>query len=356
MSQPKAAFPLNLPASIQQTFFTALCCFGLVLPTEGSDKVYPKQGVPATGQITSLSPSKVTIAVRGNDQNYELKDVLKITFDGEPTELERARDQYLNEQYDQALDEIKKLDAASIDNKVIQQEIQFYRWYCEGKLALMGQGEKAAAVRGLLNIVASNRNTHHLYDVGEMLGELHLAMGKPEDAARYFGVLLNAPDADTKAVGVYRLAQVKLSQDDVEEARSRFSQLEKAPASSPEMNRLKTLAEVGLAICDQKAGNYQQAMTKLEQLIEKHPSTDYELFAQIYNAKGACHEQLGQPVQALLSYLKTDLLFFTEAEAHAEALYHLKRLWADYGNPAKAADAGQRLVSRYAASKWANMP
>ncbi|MCR9291639.1 MAG: tetratricopeptide repeat protein [bacterium] len=321
-----------------------------------TDKVYPKQGVPASGTITNISPAKVTISVRGNDQNYELKDVLKITFDGEPNELERARDQYLNEQFDQALEEIKKIDPSSLSGAAIQQDVQFYRWYCEGKLGLMGKGDKNAAIRGLLAIVSQNRNTHHLYEVGEMLGELHLALGKPEDATRYFGVLLSAPDPDTKALGVYRLAQVNLASESFEEARGRFEQLMNAPSSSPEMTRLKSLAEVGLAVCDQKAGKNEEALKKLDQLIQKYPSTDYELFSQIYNAKGACHQQLGQTVPALLSYLKTDLLFFTEAEAHAEALYHLQSLWSEYGNPAKSADARERLVSQYAASKWANLP
>jgi tetratricopeptide (TPR) repeat protein len=312
--------------------------------------------VPATGKITALSPSKVTIAVRGNEQNYDMSDVLKISFDGEPTELERARDQCLNDQYDQALDEIKKLDPSSIENPVLQQEVQFYRWYCEGKLGLEGQGDKEAAIRGLIGIVAKNRNTHHFYDIGELLGELNLALGKPNDAAKYFGVLLNAPDADTKARGVYRLAQVQLYQDEYEAARERFSQLMNAPAASEAMTKLKSLAEVGLAVCDQKAGKNEEALRKLDELIAKYPSTEYDLFAQIYNAKGAIHEQLGQPVQALLSYLKTDLLFFTEAEAHAEALYHLKSLWTEYGDPARAADAGKRLVAQYASSKWANQP
>ena len=89
-------------------------------------------------------------------------------------------------------------------------------------------------------------------------------------------------------------------------------------------------------------------------MVQKHDSTDQALFARINNARGACYQSLNKPEQALLSYLQTDLLFFTDPEAHAEALYFLNRLWPVAGNPARAADAQARLVNRYASSKWAN--
>ena len=322
--------------------------------THAADRVYPKQGVPASGKIESLTPIKVTITVRNNEQTYAINEVLKISFDGEPTSLERARDLCLGDQYDQALEEIKKVAPGSVENPLVRQDVEYYRWYCEGKLGLMGKGDKAAAIKGLLGVVEANRNTHHLFELSELLGELHLAIGQPESATRYYGVLLNAPDNDTKAIGVYRLAQVELSQGNTDQAKTRFSQLVNASASSAEMTRLKSLAEVGLAVCQQLSGDAEGALSKLDALVAKHPSTDHELFARIYNAMGACHQQLEQPVQALLSYLKTDLLFFTEAEAHAEALYHLKNLWTEYGNPAKSADAANRLVTQYASSTWAN--
>jgi hypothetical protein len=61
-------------------------------------------------------------------------------------------------------------------------------------------------------------------------------------------------------------------------------------------------------------------------------------------------------VQALLNYLKTDLLYFTESEAHAEALYHMKKLFPEVGENARAADAGSRLLANYSSSSWANKP
>lgn len=320
------------------------------------DRVTPNQGVAASGKIVKLTPNQVTIEVRGRNQNYDIGDLRKITFDDEPRELDRARESFILEQYDQALEEIKKIDVTAIENPLIRQDVEFYRYYCEGKLSLAGSGDKAAAIKGLIAVGNANRETHHLYALSEMLGELALAVGQPEKARSYFGVLTSAADDDTKAKGVYRLGLVELSEENAEDAKTRFQQLVTAPSNSPEMTRLKSLAEVGSAACDSLLGDAEGALQKLKALVKKSDPANHELFARIYNAMGACYQSQGKSQQALLSYLKTDLLFFTEPEAHAESLYYLKKLWPQVGKADRAADAGSRLTNRYASSTWANKP
>ena len=65
---------------------------------------------------------------------------------------------------------------------------------------------------------------------------------------------------------------------------------------------------------------------------------------------------MGNTAYALQDFLLTDLLCFTAAQPHAEALYELQNLWTAYGNPTKAADAKKRLTTQYASSVWANKP
>ncbi len=320
------------------------------------DRVYPKKDTVASGEITEISPSSVKIKVRGKEQSYELKDVRKISFDNEPATLDRARESVLLGQYEQALEEAKKISVDGIKDPRAKQDVEFYRYYSEGKLALAGSGDKKAAAAGLLAIATANANTHHLYAISELLGELALASGQPEQAARFFGKLYGAPSAETKAIGVYRLGEVELAQGKTADAKVRFEQLAAAPSNTPEMARMKSLAEVGLAVCENLAGNSQEALKKLDRMVQQHDSTDQGLFARINNAKGACYQTLGNTNQALLSYLQTDLLFFTEAEAHAEALYHLSKLWPQAGQPARAAEVKARLGNQYASSSWASKP
>lgn len=318
------------------------------------DRVYPNNGVAASGKIVQLSPDAVKIEVRGKNQDYELRDVRKILFSGEPKELDRARDSFNLEQYDQALEEIKKIDAGKIKNTLVRQDVEFYRFYCSGKLALSGDGDKTSAIRGLVALQNMNANTHHLYDISEMLGTLAMAIGKPEQAARFYGKLSSAKDSDTKALGIYRLGEVELTQGNTQNARQRFLQLVGLSGNSEQMQRLKRLGQVGLASCEVVEGKHDAALQKLNTLVKNNDSTDQVLFSRIYNAMGAAFLAKGDSVQALLSYLKTDYLYFKESEAHAEALYHLKKLFPQVGENGKAADAGARLNSKYGSSIWAN--
>ncbi len=318
------------------------------------DRVYPKRDAVASGKIVEITPTAVKITVRNKEQSYAIADVRKIAFDDEPSGLDRVRESTLLGQYAQALDEVKKIPDDGLKSPLIKQDVDFYRYYCEGKLGLAGSGDKNAAIKGLLSVASANPKSHHLYEISDLLGALALAVGQPDPATRYFSMLLSASSPDIKALGVYRLGEVELSQGKTADAKNRFQQLAGATSVSPEMGRLKSLAEVGLAVCEQSAGNNQQALDKLDSLVQQYDSTDQSLFARINNARGACQQALGQTNQALLSYLQTDLLFFTDAEAHAEALYHLIKLWPQAGQPARAAEAKERLSKQYASSVWAN--
>ncbi|MCC7335972.1 MAG: hypothetical protein IT422_12800 [Pirellulaceae bacterium] len=341
-----------------RTLFAALLAGTILLslakPGQGQDRVYPKRDAVASGKFVEITPTAVKITVRNKEQTFDMADVRKLSFDDEPNTLDRVRESVLQGQYEQALDEVKKISADGIENPLIKQDIEFYRYYCEGKLGLAGRGDKLLAIKGLLAVAKENQKSHHLYDLSDMLGQLAMAVNQPDQALRYFNVLMSATSPDTKALGVYRLGSVELAQGKVDEAKVRFGQLAAATSASPEMGRLKSLAEVGLATCEQMSGNNEQALQKLDSLVQQYDSTDQELFARINNAKGAAYTALGKTNQALLSYLQTDLLFFTDAEAHAEALYHLAKLWPLTGQPARGAEAKARLTAQYASSIWAN--
>ena len=325
----------------------------LLLPSlaTAQDRIYPITGPRASGKIKTISPASIVIEVKGKDQTYPVHEVRKVSFDEEPKELDRARDQVLNKQYDQALEELRKI--GEVSQPLVKQDVDFYRWYCEGKLGLAGNGDKNAAIRGLLAIASANRNTHHLYELSELLGQLAMAVNKPTEAIKYFGLLSRSPDATTQARGVYQLGNVYLLQNKADEAAAEFAKVSKVSANTPDMVRLKSLTKIGQALVDNIKGDSAKALKSLDDMIKKNDSTDHELFARISNAKGAIHQKMNKPQRAALDYLHTDLMFFTDAEAHAEALYHLSQLWPQLGEAARAAEARERLIKNYAASTWA---
>lgn len=338
-----------------QGFGLIVACCMLNQPATAQDKVFPLQGSTASGKIVEATRDQITVEVRGKNQVYKVNEVRKVTFEDEPKELDRGREFAIDRNFNQALDELKKIDANSLKNPLILQDYQFYRGLVEGRLGLAGSGADArSATTLLMTVKKANPNSHHTYRLNELLGELAVALGRPEVATGFYRELAASPYPEIKALAFYRQGEVELATGKVPEARKLFEQLMATTANDAEMIRLKNLAEVGLAICSAREGKSEEALAKLDELISKHDSSDQALFAAIYNAKGLCYESLGKNKQAILAYLHTDLLFFTASELHAEALYHLSVLWPKEGQQQRGTDARQRLTTNYSTSVWAN--
>jgi tetratricopeptide (TPR) repeat protein len=331
----------------------ALVC-GLADAAVAQDKVVPLQGATASGKVAELTRDQVSIEVRGKTQNYKVNEIRKVSFGDDPAGLDRARDFANDRNFNQALDELKKIDASGISNPLVLQDYQFYRGWVEGRMSLAGEGDKAAAASLLMAVKKANPNSHHTYRLNELLGELAVGMGRGDVATNYYRELAASPFPEVKALAFFRQGELELGAGRIPEARKLFEQLASSSANDAEMIRLKNLAEVGLAVCAAREGKSEEALTKLRELVLRHDSSDHQLFARIYNAQGTCLEALGKPNQAILAYLHTDLLFSGSAELHAEALYRLSQLWPAAGQPQRAATARQRLVTLYPSSSWAN--
>jgi tetratricopeptide (TPR) repeat protein len=326
------------------------------------DRVFVKQGTPAQGTITELTELKVVIEVRGKPQTYQLKEVRKITFDKEPVSLDRARDLAIEGKYSQAIEELRSVKQDGLEGRA-REDYEFYLAYCAAAQSLAGSGDPNAAIRGLINVDKVTPNGHHRFEVQEMLGRLALSMAQNDKAKSaayfdraktYFEALEKSPEATQKSLGIYYQGSVLHAQGKAAEAKALLKKLLDAQASSPEMARVKNLATILDARCDNETGQSQQALETLNAMAEREDNTDLQLFAKINNARGDCYQTMNQPQRAAYSYLQTDLLFFTDPETHAEALFHLKKLLVTIGEPAKAAVAGERLSKQYASSLWAN--
>ncbi len=335
----------------------ALCClhFAVASVAFAQDRVQIKQGATHQGNITKLTPNEVVIHTRGKDQTFPMKDVRKIVFEKEPAELDRARELALDGKYQQALDQLKQVSRESMgENKRIREDYEFYRRFSEGMRSLAGSGDQMAAIRALVSFDKAVPDSHHRYSTKLLLGRLALARNEYDRSQEYFAELSKSSNETDKMTAAYYQAKALLQQGKPDDTKSRLEVLAKADTSSPEMARIKNLGVVLNARCDIEAGKADDAIKTLDALADREDNADLQLFAEINNARGAGYQKLNQPQRAAYSYLQTDLLFFTDPESHAEALYHLKKLLVAIGQPAKAADAGGRLANLYASSSWAN--
>jgi tetratricopeptide (TPR) repeat protein len=314
------------------------------------------QPVPKKGLVKEITKDKVTMETNGVAQSFDVNQIVRLNFDEEPIELNNARNAIAQRKYDLAAGELKKLDGKPQKNKNVAADIAFFKAYCQAKLALTAGGDKAAAITKMLDWARANANNFHFYESAEILGDLAVAAGQSADATRYYGTLSAAPWPDYQLKGNIAVGRALMAEKKFTEALEKFEAVVASSESSPEAAAQKRLATTGKAVCLAETGKSDEGIALLQAIIkDNNPEEDKVLFARTYNALGNCYLKQNKTKEALQAFLFTDILFDIDADAHAEALYHLSKLWADVNKTERATQAKATLKDRYGGSVWASM-
>ena len=173
--------PTRTLLAIASAFFGSIGS-GLIdlqtLQAQDRDRVFPIKGAAVTGKIVEKNRDKVVIEVRGNNQNYPSNEILRVLYEGEPPTLSRTKDLVAQGQIEQAVDEFKKIDAASLPTEDMKQDYQFLRGYIAGNLAIRGKGDPKNALSLLTNWVKDNAQSYQFYPVAELMGDF----GRPRSS------------------------------------------------------------------------------------------------------------------------------------------------------------------------------
>ncbi|HEY6565166.1 MAG TPA: tetratricopeptide repeat protein [Pirellulaceae bacterium] len=321
----------------------------------GLDTVQLLDGTTVRGRVTKVSPESVLLEAKESPRTLSVVEIRRIRFADDPALLRQARDAIYDDRPEQAVTTLERVNGAEIENTIVRQDLEFHKAFALARVALdRGSGE-ADAARALLAFDRENPESFHAYTVAETLGVLALRLGKPEAALPYFGRLAASRVDSIQVRGRVREADClrMVGGDKIPEALARYESVLAVPVTGSSGNRIKQLATVGKARCEAELGRADDAIPALERVVAENDVQDQELFAAAYNALGTCHRQ-GQHVdEALLAYLHVDLLFHSDPDAHAEALYFLSELFAARGQGDRAADAKSRLRTRYGNSTWA---
>ncbi len=318
-----------------------------------TDQVYTNSGSSISGKVVATTKIDVTVDVRGTKRVEKVNNIRRVLFADEPRDLYSGRAKVLAGKLDAGFDDLKNVNPASIERDIVKRDLQFYLAYCEGKLALSIGGDKAKASKSMMNFVSAAPNNYHFFEAAELLGDLAVGQSDYANAVRFYGAIASkAPFPEYKMRALIAEARAWVAQEQFATAEKKFGEALAIKSDSPESRRQRLLAEVGMARCLAETGTPEQGIKLIDQIIAKNDPSDAYLFGRAYNAQGDCFRKAGKQKDALMAYLHVDILFYSNADIHAESLYRLSRLWAAIKESDRAVAARNLLNERYAGSVW----
>jgi tetratricopeptide (TPR) repeat protein len=333
----------------------------ILLPTVASaqqlDSIVGARGTPTFGTVAEMSREQVTMDTRQGKKQFAVNEIQKLSFGDEPVELRRARESILRGQLESARADLDRIVVSEVRRKEAIQDIEFYKGFCDGRLALAGGGDKATAVRELRTFLEKpeNKDSYHYYDVVELLGDLAIGLSSYENAVKYYDMLAAAPWPDYQMKAAVLAARAMVANQQYDEAAQKYETVLGMGIDDARARELKQFATVGKAVCLAETGKADEGVALVTSIISENDSqANPELFGRAYNALGTCHLKADRPQDALLAFLHVDLLFYQDAEVHAEALYYLSELWRTVNKSDRAIRTRSLLKSRYSGSPWAN--
>lgn len=308
-----------------------------------------------SGEITAMGPVELTIKTRRGDVTTSVSEIVSVTFESEPPMLNAARQAAVAGRYEDALGMLERIDPAKVSRDSVRQDIAFYQAMSAARLALRGQGSVPEAGGRMAAFVAGAKDNYHWFEANELVGDLLMANGQFAAAVDYYAVVAEAPWPEVQRRAKIAVGRAELAAGELDAALGSFQKILDAACddNQPECRRQQLLATLGKARCFVAQGKPDEALPLVEQVIAQAGAEDSLVQARAHNALGTALRKLDKPQEALLAFLRVDVLYFAQAEEHAEALANLAELWNEVHQPGRAIQAQQTLKNRYRNTRWA---
>ncbi len=305
------------------------------------------------GQVVGMSPVGVDLeGTGGATKQIPVNEIQTIFYENDPPELKIAKTRVVGGQYAEALAALERIkeDTVRPEN---QQDIDFYTALCAAKLALAGTGKITEAGRMMKAFADANSKSYHYFEASEIVGDLLVAIHQYAQAAEYYARLEKAPWPDYKMRAGVAAGRALLAQGKIDEAQQTFDRVIATEAEGDLAQSQRLAAKLGKAGALVAAKKPDEAIKMVEETLKTADAEDVPLMARAYNVLGTAYRQSGRPKEALLAFLHVDVLYPSQADAHAEALANLVDLWEQFHKTERANAARKTLEEDYKDSPWA---
>ena len=223
------------------------------------------------------------------------------------------------------------------------------------ELALVDQAKGAEAADALEAFAKAHPTSRQVGPALSALVRLRLNQGdvaKAEKAVNDLKAKVKlSPDLakDLDLASVY-LAKIQAKKGENEAAISALDAIVAEAGKGSPRSREALLAKAECLAALQK---YPEAEAAVREVISQSLPEDTLVQAEAYNTLGDCLKAAGRPKDALMAYLKTDILYEGSKEQHARALAQIVELWRTLKQDGRANEVQERLRLLYPLSPYA---
>jgi tetratricopeptide (TPR) repeat protein len=326
-----------------------------VSAADAADIVNRKSGEKrVAGAITGATKTEVTVKPStGEPVSIPANDVASVDWDEAPSDMKLGKGDETNGRYEAALQKFTKAaDEVKSGSDLVKTDLDFLIARTTARLALTDPARRDEAVTKLSGFLKAHSDSFRFYDAQQWLGQVHLARQDFSAARSTFETLGQAPWSDYQLSAKASLGRVLMGENKLEEAIQAFDAAVAAAGPSPADQDRKYEAMVGKARALIALNKKEEALTVLDEVVDKGPQDVSALMAEAYVLQGDCLQAVNKTKEAVLAYLHVDVLFQRESASHAEALYHLAKLWKTVQHPDRALEAQAKLEGTYPNSEW----
>lgn len=327
--------------------------FGALPLAAQSDTIFLLSGSPLRGTIHGSTALALKIRTADGEQEVPVTNVRNIVLGDVPPEMTRAQQRFNDNRFDEGLAELDKITAPPRGAFVVHQ-LEYLRAYGLAQSALSNGNvalrEAGSAVNAFVN---QHSESYQVIPMTELLGRLLVLVGQNDLAHAEFSKLVQCGWPEYELKGSFQLGELNLLLEKGTEAETNFAAVLASDVNSAAASALKSIARCHRAKALVLSGRGEEGRRLVEEIIQRESPDNQALFAHAYNALGLYHVKQNDVQAAVLAFLHTDLLFPSQADAHAEALYHLAQLFPKLNKNDDAYAARESLRTQYRNSTWA---
>jgi len=310
-----------------------------------------------SGEIVVVSPNEIEIKDQRSEEvkKVPVDQIREVGLADEPDSLRNARGMLLRGDAASALQELTKVQDADLQGASdrVLAEMQFVKAAATARQATLTGKGLAEGEKALRDFVGKNPKTHHFYRAAEILGDLLAKAQKFPDAATVYSALEKGPPA-LKVRAASAKANLNFAQGKFAEALKEFENAARVQTNPKDAasEQQKLEASLGTARCLARLEKGADAITLIQQVVKGADPEERDMLSKAYTVLGDAYRAAGKEQDALIAFLTVDLVYNTQPESHAEALFNLVQLWDKAQNPERARQAKQALETTYPDSPW----